>query len=154
MFKFFLFFLTLFSNVVTLTDLPFSSAQQDYKTPQIGKSVEGGSLCSQWFFFRKGIGTHANSKITYEIEGKFSFFDTSFGVDCEVLWFSSTNKVSFSIFGDEKLLFESEPMTPVSLPQHVRIPIKGVRELILVVEGDDDGLVYDHADWLDPKLIK
>ncbi|WP_395736552.1 PVC-type heme-binding CxxCH protein [Prosthecobacter sp.] len=51
-------------------------------------------------------------------------------------------------------VFESPKITTASKPRLVQVdaPLKGARELYLVV-SDEDGISCDWADWLEPKLI-
>lgn len=143
---------------VRITNLkPFISAQ-DW-----GKRVENMSvnaaygpkswnpLSVQYYFYRSGLGTHAISKHSYDIDGMFSRLTTDYGIDTE-----SGPKASavFQIWGDNRLLFESPKMGRYEPPQHADVSIIGVKTLELVITDGGDGNQDDHADWLNMKLWK
>ncbi|MEK7577813.1 MAG: NPCBM/NEW2 domain-containing protein [Patescibacteria group bacterium] len=144
-------------NPISLNKItPFVSEQQ-YGTRQIDKTVQGSfggpntwtRLSVQYAFYRQGIGTHANSKYTYNLNKNFSRFETDFGIDTE-----SGTKASaiFEIYGDDTLLFRSEKMGRFDLPKHVSVTVVDVKNLTLITTDAGDGNTDDHTDWLHPKL--
>lgn len=137
--------------VVYLSNLSPTVALQSYGTLQKNKSVEGRWLSSLYYFFDKGLGTHANSQIIYNLAGRYKTFATNFGVDTEA---NEAASVVFKIIGDNKTLFTSPKMTRFSLPGYVKLDIGGVKNLELEVTDAGDGINSDHADWLEAKLYK
>lgn len=143
---------------VPLSTLKSSGWYQEYSGPQQNLAVSsfGGPytwtrLSSLYFFYPRGIGTHAKSEITYEIMGKFRRLSTDFGVDTEAGTLAS---VVFQIIGDDKVLFTSPKLGRFDLPQHKDVNIEGVKILKLAVLPTDDGNNSDHADWLNPLLYR
>ncbi|MEK7591771.1 MAG: NPCBM/NEW2 domain-containing protein [Patescibacteria group bacterium] len=106
-------------------------------------------LSTQYAFYRTGLGTHANSSITYHINRTFSRFTSDYGIDTEG---GNQGSAIFEVWGDDKKLFESEIIKRFDLPRHIDVPISGVSMLTLKVNSTDDGITDDHADWLNPKL--
>ncbi len=55
----------------------------------------------------------------------------------------------------KRALWQSPLITRASQPRTVEADLKlnGARKLYLVVDDGGDGFSYDHADWLEPKLI-
>lgn len=143
---------------VNLSTLKPISTRQDFGVLQKNLSVNSFNgpkswnfLSTDYFFYDKGLGTHANSLIIYDLGGKFSKFKTDVGVDSE----SSTGaSVIFKIYGDGKLLYQSQKMGRFDFPKHANVDIKGVRKLTLEVTDAGDGVNSDHADWLNPILYK
>ncbi len=45
-------------------------------------------------------------------------------------------------------------MTKNDFPKHAEVPIEGVNKLTLIANDADDGIMGDHADWLEPTLYK
>lgn len=89
--------------------------------------------------------------ITYAIGGRFSKLKTDFGLDSEA---GDSSKVTFSIEGDGRELFHSKEMGRFDLPQETVVNIRRVNELTLKINMVGDSISGDHADWLDPVLIK
>lgn len=155
----------LFTNLNYLTHSYLSLSQlkpvdykQDYGIPQMNLNVSSMFGAKNWsflsvnyFFYPKGIGTHANSRIVYDLGRKFSRFSTDYGVDTAA---PDTASVIFVIYGDDRLLFSSPKMIKSDLPRHIEIPVQGVKTLNLTVHDAGDGISGDHADWLEPTLYK
>jgi len=151
-------------NIPLLTHTPVSltamvpvSASQGYGLRQINMPVNAslgfdswGSLSVQYAFYRKGIGTHANSTQLFDIGGHFRRFSFDYGIDTEA---GPRGTVTFEVYGDDKKLFASEKIGRYEMPRHAQVDIAGVHMLKLVVTDAGDGITDDHADWLNPKLI-
>lgn len=161
-----LFFLGLLAtNIPLITHSPVSLtkftpyiSQQDYGTRQKNRTVQSSfgtpyqwdRLSVQYQFYRKGIGTHANSTYVYDIGKKFRRFTTDVGIDTEA---GKNASVAFSLYGDGALLFQSKTLGRFDLPQHIDVDVTGVRFLKLVTTDGGNGNFDDHADWLNPTLI-
>ncbi len=137
--------------VIYLSDLSPKVVSQGYGTLQKDKSVAGAWLSSLYYFFDKGLGTHAVSQIVYDIGSRYQTFSTNFGIDTEA---NETASVVFIIKGDGKTLFTSPKMTRFSFPGFAKINVSGVKNLELDVTDAGDGINSDHADWLAPRLYK
>ena len=143
---------------IDLNEIKDVSHSQDYLEPVANMTVEssrGGlywnRLSNNYFFYNKGIGAHANSEINYSIKGKFSTFETDFGIDTEG---SEANKAYFIILGDGRELYRSKPMGKFDLPGTVKVKIVNVNTLTLKIIKAQESIVGLHADWLSPTLTK
>ena len=138
-----------------LSDLNWASAAAEWREPKKNSSIQGDVLT---LFdgmgsksFKHGIGTHAKSEIVYDLSGKgYETFESYVGVDQE----STQGTVIFQVWVDEEKRFDSGKMGPRTAAQKVSVNIAGKRELRLVVTDSGDGIMSDHADWADAKLIK
>lgn len=142
---------------VSLTTIKPLVSQQGYLTTMINMPVNAASDFSKWsrlsdqyVFYKKGIGTHANSFINYDIGGLFQTFSTDYGIDTQA---GDKGSAIFEIYGDGKKLFMSEKMGRYSYPKHTSVSVRGVHTLGLVVTDAGDGISDDHADWLNPQLF-
>jgi hypothetical protein len=50
--------------------------------------------------------------------------------------------------------FDSGPITSAGFPRHVQVPVAGAQFLTLEVLDGGDGNGADHADWLEPLLLR
>lgn len=143
-------------KTVDLTSLSPYIYTQGYGKRTINMPVNGSfgidkwsPLSVQYAFYRRGIGTHANSRMAFDIAGKFRRFTTDVGIDTEA---GSSGSATFEIWSDDRRLYASDVVKRYELPRHADIDIKGVRTLTLVTTDGGDGITDDHTDWLNPKL--
>jgi hypothetical protein len=134
------------SATTYLSDLTWTSATVGYGTVQKNKSIGGNALKLRGTTYASGIGTHANSTITYNLAGQYNTFISDVGVDDEILS-KGTGTVIFRVVGDGVTLFNSGTLTNSSDVVHIAVDITGVKQLDLVVTDAGDGIDYDHADW-------
>lgn len=110
--------------------------------------------------YEKGIGTHAPSKIVYNIEGKdYDVFYSRVGIDYEKYLYEdgADAKVSFQVYFDgeeDKPAYDSGEMIYNTSQREVCIPIpEDAKTITLYVDaGEVD--YSDHADWADARFIR
>jgi len=131
---------------VYLSDLRWESAKAGWSPngdllPRLNHSIEGRPLTLGARRYRKGIGTHAPSEMVYELGGKYSrFFAMAGGAE-------SGGTVTFQVFGDDRLLYQSPVMHGLVEVEKVDVSIAGVKRLRLVVTDAGDGYIADCANW-------
>jgi hypothetical protein len=134
-----------------LSDLSWTSATVGWGTIQKDKSIKGNPITLRGTVYQKGIGTHANSTITYNLAGKYSTFVSDIGIDDEV---NGQGSVIFQVIGDGKVLYTSSTLTGASAVVHLNINVSGVQQLQLVCNTATPGNIdYDHGDWAGAKLL-
>ena len=144
---------TLATTPVTtyLSSLTWASATTGYGTIQKDKSINGQTITLNGVTYTRGIGTHALSKIVYNLAGQYNSFVSDVGIDDEV---GDEGSVDFQVVGDGKVLFDSGIMGGLSATQSLNINVTGVQQLTLVatngIAGDID---FDHADWAGARLL-
>lgn len=138
------------SQPVYLSDLEPASVYQQWGKLKRDRSVDGNHLTVNGYKYAKGLGTHANSEIVYKLDGRFKFLEGSIGLDDEQ---RRSNKISFLIYADSRLIFESGIIGGWQNPRYFYLPVAEAAELKLVVNDGGDGINYDHADWLGVKLL-
>jgi Gpi18-like mannosyltransferase len=143
---------------ISLTEITPSETQQDYLKPMINMTVESARgvkywnrLSNNYYFYKSGIGSHANSTISYNLGGRFSKFVTDFGIDTEA---GDQNKAVFIIQGDGRELYRSKPKGKYDLPESISVSIRDVNKLTLIIKTEGTSNNGLHADWLNPVLIR
>jgi len=126
-------------------------ATQDYGKLSKNKTVANRILSSAYYFFNRGLGTHANSQVVYNLGGQFRVFESEVGIDTEAI---EPATVVFKVVGDGKILYKSPVMNKWDKPEHIKVNVAGVNQLVLVVEDGGDGINNDHAGWYNAKLRK
>lgn len=102
------------------------------------------------------ISLHPKSKsaanVVYNLEGKFNSLVTGVGM-LEGAKNDAESPLTFKVYGDGKLLWQSRPIQKKNDGQDCRISIRRVRQLKLEVNcpGSDGGA---HAAWINPVISK
>ena len=101
---------------------------QEWGTLGLDVSVERNPLKIGGQQYPKGLGTHANSEIVYDLNGRYQVFQSDVGVDEET---GSWGSVVFMVYVDGELKFNSGRMEGLTPLKRVSIPIAGRKELKL-----------------------
>ncbi|WP_141692515.1 NPCBM/NEW2 domain-containing protein [Paenibacillus pectinilyticus] len=151
-------------EVEYLSDLNWLSASSGWSTVQKDKSIGGNAIVlnngDQELSFAKGLGTHANSTIKYDLTGAdYETFSAFIGVDKEVNGGSNNGSIQFKIEGvknDDTIesLYSGSLIRESDDAKFVKVNVKGYKQLILDVTDSGNGNSEDHGDWADAKLTK
>jgi hypothetical protein len=137
---------------IPLSELAPLSARQDYGELQLDRSVQGQTLKIGDREFARGLGTHANSRVVYDLGGRCARFEAWVGVDAEMAGYTNSTVV-FQVFGDDQKLFDSGVLRLATPAQPVNVDVRGVKALALVVTDAGDGINCDHADWAEARVF-
>lgn len=102
--------------------------------------------------YDKGIAMHAESRLRFALDGKYSRFESAAGLDAR-LGRRGSVRVRALMDGKEFAVNDGKALTAASAPAAVRLDVTGVRELTLVVLWGDGGHVGDHVNWCDARLL-
>ena len=138
---------------VSVCDLPWPTAIAGWTRNQDGqprrnKDVEDQPLRVGPRRYGRGIGTHAPSEVACVLDGQYRRFAAT------VAGAEANGTVSFQVFGDDQLLFDSGLMRGLREVKKVDVDVSGVRQLRLVVTDAGDGYIHDMANWADARLEK
>lgn len=122
---------------------------QDWGQPQVNRSVLGTPLTVQGVVYERGIGTHSISRMLLDLGGEAVSVSGMVGADDKNLF---AQKLQFKVVGDKKELWRSGVMRRGDAPKEFDIDLSGVEKVLLLVEECGDGIMYDHADWLNVKF--
>jgi hypothetical protein len=119
---------------------------------EMDRSVAGNGIRLGGSAFDKGIGMHSESRLSFNLGGKYKSFDSLVGLDDRT---GQGGQVKIRVLVDGKDRDIGGPVFRSSAePRDVHIDVAGARELMLVVEFGSAGDVCDHVDWADARLIK
>jgi hypothetical protein len=127
---------------------PYLGVEYDW---QRDRSVLGNVQSIRGQVFRKGVGVHSRSELSYDLDGSHRRFEAVAGVDDET---GGHGSVVFRVVLDGKVAWESEPLTGRSRTQPVRVELGASKRITLVVDFAELGDVQDHADWGDARLVR
>lgn len=119
-------------------------------------SVVGRPLVCGGRTWRRGIGMHAPSRLTFRLDGSWKTLRGRVGIDdsTRINGPEARGQVVFRIWTDGKKAWESAPVRGGDAPQaFAPVDLTGVKELVL--EADPAGEFFgDRADWLGPVLVR
>ncbi len=137
-----------------LSDYSYNAAltTADFTPIRMNQSFGGSIIKVNEITYAKGIGTHSNSTIVYDLKQNFNLFTAYVGVDSEVG--SGNGSVIFKVKVDDVQKYQSPTLTASSTAQQVTVDITGASKLELIVDKADGSTSNDHADWVEAKVTK
>lgn len=122
---------------------------QDWGMLEVNRSVVHTPLTVNGVVYERGLGAHSISRLLYDLDGKAVSISGLAGADDKNLF---AGKLQFKILGDKKELWKSGVMQKGDPVKEFNVNLKGVDKVLLLVEECGDGIMYDHADWLNVKI--
>ncbi len=141
--------------VTQLSDREWVSATSGWRSVLEDRAVSGNPIRIDGTTYEKGLGTHANSEIVYDLEPADARFLAVVGID-DAQRTSPNSSVVFQVIADGVVVFDSGLMRaqPYSPPQSVELDVLGVERLVLKVTDGGDTNNSDHADWADARIVR
>lgn len=141
-------------RVVYMSDLEPSTTRQQSLfdvswPPRRDTSVTGGPIVLNGRSYSRGLGVHADTSVSYKLDGGFERFLGTIGIDDN----AGSGSAVFRVRGDDRVLHQSNVMTTRE-SQTIAIDVRGVRELTLECAAGPDLDLADHGDWADARLIR
>ncbi|WP_461815739.1 NPCBM/NEW2 domain-containing protein [Faecalimonas sp.] len=142
-----------------LSDLEWESATVGYGTQvnrdknHLGSTIQLANEKGEPVEFKKGLGTHAESVIVYNIAGKgYKALEGFVGIDyCQ--YNANDGKVQFCIEVDGQNVFDSGEMTQKTPMKKfaVELPKNAKKVTLKALQGENN--FNDHANWADAKFL-
>ncbi len=100
----------------------------------------------------RGIGMHSASRLTYELDGKYSWFEAKVGLDLRT---GRRGNVDVSVVcdGRAKIVWKAN-LGKKQRERDVRLNVQGAQTLTLCVDFGRYGDVGDHVNWANARLVK
>jgi hypothetical protein len=139
------------SQTVWLDEVGPDEAIQDYGELQVNRSVWQKDMIIAGRKFTRGLGTHANGRLVYQISNRgFKKFKALVGRDEH----AGDGRVIFQVWLDGKKLFDSGAMMKTTPAKSVEVDVGGGKTLELRAVDGGDGISGDHANWAEARLQK
>ena len=131
--------------------IPFLDTSWPYR---LDRSVSGGRLRHAGHVWTKGLGMHSSSRLAVETGGQYQELQAELAIDQR----AAAGKCDFSrvrpgAAGNWNMAYESgvvrggEPLVPM------RVDVRSAERLALIVDFADRADQWDHANWLNARLI-
>ena len=165
-------------STLDLTTYKYMRSTCGWGSVAINKNLNGGKLSIDGTTYDKGLATHANSILLYELPEGAVKFTALAGIDNTGSDQGSKSSVEFMVFNEDPTIrientdqwnggnktIKVDPCKQAGYSGFigreagrqksvVEADITGAEKLYLVVTDGGDGLSYDHADWGNPVLI-
>ncbi len=128
--------------------IPYLTLKWPYHTD---RSVLGARLRGGGRVYLKGLGMHSAARLTYLLTEPFRRFQAELAIDDET---GGRGSVGFRVFVDGRQVYTSAVVRGGQAPLPISVDLKGAKRLDLVIDFADRGDEFDHADWLDARLIR
>lgn len=144
-------------GTVYISSLPFAAekngwgpVERDLSNGENGTG-DGGPLRLGGTTYDKGLGVHALSEVTVDLNGAYDRFTAWAGIDEEK---PDKGSVAFEVIGDGKVLAHSGVLGPTDAAHAFDVDVSGIRQLTLRATDGGDGIDSDHGDWADAQLVR
>ncbi len=164
---------------VDVTTLKILRNVAGWGTTHVNSNLEGGTLSIDGTKYDKGIATHANSILIFDLPEGAARFSAKAGIDNTGTDQGSKSSIEFFVYNFDPTIrvettdqwsggnktIQVDPDKQIAASGYVSreaaaryedltADIKGAEKLYLVVTNGGDNLSYDHADWVNPILVK
>ncbi len=144
------------NNTTYLSDLEWVGTPINGYGPAEKDRANGGTLTGDGNIltlngatYAKGLGTHADSEIIYNLGGAYTNFMSDIGVDDG----TGAGSVIFQVWADNVKVYESPVMTQAGQTLSISVPVAGVQQLKLVTTNGGDNYSWDWGDWANARLV-
>ncbi|MBX3458387.1 MAG: NPCBM/NEW2 domain-containing protein [Planctomycetes bacterium] len=111
----------------------------------------GGPISLRGKVYAKGLGVHAISRLSFDLNRGYTRFVADIGVDDSA---GDLASVEFKVYADGKLVFESGVLRRSAEVRTIDLEVLNVRRIVLEVTATDDGDSQDRANWANAKLVR
>ena len=139
------------AETVRLTELDLTHLHYaGWIKPQLNQMQVGKPLAIAGQKFEHGVATYATSSLWLELDGRTERFNASVGVDDSAN--DANAAVVFTIFGDDRKLWESRVLKWGEPAQTVDLDLKDVRSLLLKIDHAGENKSSNLGDWVDARF--
>lgn len=141
------------TGVANLAHHPWVSGTSGWMEPTIDRSVGGWSaLLINDVAYETGIGVASTSDIRWYLGAACTGLSGGAGIDDAVRWDPTGATVTYHIYGDGEVLWETGIMRRNELATF-ELDVSGVRDLQFHVSDGGDHTYNDRANWVDLKVV-
>ena len=130
--------------------IPFFGTDQDYPA-KMNQTVSGNrELRFGGRSFRRAIGVHSYSRLSWPLDGKYAAFRTQYGIEDDKVRADVTVRIKL----DDKVAYEKKNVRAGMLSPVIVIDLAGAKKLTLEVDYGRGYDVQDRLNWIEPAIIR
>jgi serine/threonine protein kinase len=137
-------------NIVYLSGLNHIEAKNWARGSGLGKATVRGKPSPHGLFMHP-TPDGRTCCVAYDLDAQYQTFESEVSLNDSSL---SSPPLVFSVHGDGKLLWKSNPVKSQADAQQVNISIQGVDVLQLGVTVEGNEFLGAHAVWVEPRVVK
>lgn len=118
-------------------------------TPHMDRSVDGEPIRFGEQTFSRGIGVHAYSRMSWEIDSKWQAFRTQYAIAGDWPYANVTVRIKL----DDQVVHEQKDVRSGSLAAPVVLETAGHKKLTLEVDYGENYDVQDRLNWIEPAFL-
>jgi len=135
---------------VALSDLRPVSISQGWGDLAFDRTVDGNRIRLDGITYPRGLGTHAPSRIVYDVPPGYAWFEATVGIDDET---DGNGTTTAHVLLDGRSVYESPVLEGGGAVAHVRVALDGARQIELEADPTGDGQRFDHVSWGNPRFL-
>lgn len=124
--------------------------EQGWGDLRFDRSVDGNLMRVRGKLYRRGLGTHAPSRIEFEVPAGATEFQAGAGIDDES---GGNGSVRVRVLLDGAVAYESPEIRGNQPAALIKLPLGTARQLTLEADTTSDGKSSDHVDWVDAYFV-
>jgi len=137
-------------RVARLDELDLSKMTSGWGEPRKNQAVTEKPLRIAGRTYELGVGTHADSLLFVQLDGRAIRFRALVGVDDAT---DGKGSVRFRVYADGEKRFDSGVLKGGDKPKPIDLDLAGVRQLLLQAGSAGDDVHFDHADWVNAEFV-
>jgi hypothetical protein len=119
----------------------------------VDTALDGRPLRVGESYFDKGLSVHGQARVTYWLDGRFTWFEAVVGLDPSV-GVKARARLVLIVDGKQHVLGDGKELTAHDAPLKVRHDIRGAQMLSLVAENGSLGDVQVRVNWGGARLLR
>ncbi len=132
--------------------LPADFKYEEYMFKVRRDQAQGsGAISLRGKVYAKGLGVHAISRLTFDLNRGYTRFIADVGVDDSA---GDLASVEFKVYADDKLVYESGVLRRSTAARTIDLEVLNVRRIRLEVTAADNADIQDRANWANAKLVR
>lgn len=135
------------ADEVALDSLDLTRISNGWGQAQAGKEVAGAPITMRGKVFARGVGVHAPSSVSVDLQKRASRFRATVGIQD-----GQAGTVEFLVYGDGKVLHQTGAVRGGDKPREVDVDVTGIKRMKLEVSACGT-MDYDHANWADATIM-
>ena len=158
-------------KIILLSEISFGNIYDDFGAPRKNSSYNFNQININGLTFEHGLGLHAPSELSINLDRRVLSFEAFIGLDFEsiaykksktiglsdetlkLLQYDRGGSVIFKIIVDMDTVFRSGVFFEDTPAEKIKVDLKGAHNIRLICDNANDGYFSDFADWAGAKLV-